>query len=345
MTQVKKIIITVWLLMLFIIGNQIFSKQYDVLGIGAPCVDLIMPVSDAFLMEHDIPKAASIDVPWDRFHRLLTEGNIQEENIVTGGCTSNTLKGLAKLGRACAFFGKVGHDAVAEKILDTMASHQITTKFLPATLPSQQVLCLPTPDHERSFCVFHGAATELSEKDLFPELFENTTIVHIEGYQLPNSKLVENAIKMAKAAGIQVSLDLGTYLLVDENRDRLLAMLPDIDILFANRDEAKSLTGKEPEEACDMLRNMCGIAVICTGHQGCWVGNSQEKVNCPAFQVEVIDTTGAGDLFASGFLHAHLSGQSLFECGRFGNLLGSTIIQNYGAEIPDEKWSAIHSSL
>lgn len=329
--------------MFFALSNQIYARQYDVLGIGAPCIDIILPVDDEFLQAHQLQKGASIPVDWEFFRQLLTEGNCQEEHIATGGCTSNTLKGLARLGQSCQFFGKIGSDAVADKVIETMEAHGIATKFLPAVAASQQVLGFITPDHERSFCVHHGAANELSEADLYPELFENVKMVYIEGYQLPNGQLVEMAIKMAKAAGAQVCLDLGTHLLVNSYKDRLYQILKDVNIIFANSEEAFSLTGKAPEESCDILRNICDIAVVLTGGDGCWVGDKNQKIHCPAFQVEVLDTTGAGDLFASGFIHAYLSKCSLADCGRFGNLLGSTIIQYYGAEIPVEKWDAIRS--
>lgn len=223
-----------------------------------------------------------------------------------------------------------------------MGTHQIVSKLISAEGPTQQIICLLTPDYERTFCGFQGVAEHAyHEHELHEDIFQGTRMVYLEGYMLLNGDFVERAIQLAKKSGVKVSFDLGSHILVENHKNRILDILDSVDIVFANTDEARVLTGKSAHETCDYLRTICETVVILAGKNGCWVGNAREKIHCPANIVEAVDTTGAGDLFASGFIHAYLSGHDLKECGYCGNLHGEAAVQVYGAELSDEKYQEI----
>ena len=262
--------------------------------------------------------------------------------VTTGGSCANTIKGLASLGQRSALAGKMGRDPMGKLFLEKFEKYGVVPLIVYSDTPTAQVASLITPDHQRTFRCFPGAGNEFTEEDLIPELFQGVRLVHIEGYAFYNQSLAERSMQMAKEAGALVSLDLGSFELVKKFKGKLLELIPAyVDIIFANEDETRVLTGLGPEEGCDLLRQMCQATVILIGKDGCWIGSPDEKCLCPAIAANVIDTTGAGDLFASGFLHGFLEGCTLKECGRYGNLTGGTVVQYKGAEIPDHKWTEL----
>ncbi|MFQ5729094.1 MAG: carbohydrate kinase family protein, partial [Waddliaceae bacterium] len=182
--------------------------------------------------------------------------------------------------------------------------------------------------------------------DLDPAHFKNVNIVHIEGYSLQNEKVTEKAMRLAKESGALVSLDLGSFEIVNQYKSTILGLLEKyVDLVFTNKDETLALTGFPPEKGCEQIKNLCEIAVVMIGKEGSWVGWGDETHRCPTFQVEAIDTTGAGDLFASGFLHALLEGKPAEECAKWGAITASTVVQVIGTEIPPEKWKQIKDRL
>jgi sugar/nucleoside kinase (ribokinase family) len=203
-----------------------------------------------------------------------------------------------------------------------------------------------TPDSERTFGTYLGAAIELRPEFLSPEMFGGWTVFHIEGYLVQNQALIESALKLAKQAGCTVSLDLASYNVVADNLEFLKAVVPRyVDIIFANQEEAFSFTGKEPENAVGELASMCTIAIVKTGKDGAWVQSGNQKHHVPGLDANCIDTTGAGDLFASGFLYGHTLGFSLRKCGELGNYLAAAVIGVTGPKIPEHHWAEIRQTL
>lgn len=218
----------------------------------------------------------------------------------------------------------------------------IVPLYTQSTAPTAQVVCLITPDRERTLRSFLGASQEMKAEDLKPEQFENVKLVHIEGYSLLNESLTERAMELAKEAKAKISFDLASFEITQAYKDKIIYLLSHyVDILFANEAETKMLTGLSPEKGSDILKDICQTVIILQGSKGCWVARRETKFHHPAFSVQSIDTTGAGDLFASGFLHGYLSQSSLQECARFGSLIGAAAVQYLGAEIPAEKWEEI----
>ncbi len=354
MSVIKKSLF-VYVILLFL-GSSTWadsSKQtYQVLGIGSPGMDLLLPVEESFLETIPGGKGGSQHIDQENFRKVVKHARgcstVSGEplKIATGGSCANTIKGLASLGSSCALFGKVGRDEMGRRFLDKMVSLHITPLLIATDTPTAQVICLITPDHQRTFRYFPGASAEFSEKDLFPELFRGIDLVHIEGYALYNGTIVEESAKLAKKYGAKVSFDLACYEVVERFKERILKLLPEyVDVVFANEDEVVALLGVGPQEGCQKLSEMCSVAVTLIGKKGCWVGSGDKIFHCPTLPVTVVDTTGAGDLFAAGFLHGYLNRRPLEECAFNGNVTGSTVVQIQGAEIPHSKWMTVHETI
>lgn len=164
-------------------------------------------------------------------------------------------------------------------------------------------------------------------------------LVHIEGYMLRNPNFIKKAFHLAKSAGAVLSFDLSHPDIVEKHRELLLELIPVyVDLLFANEEEAHALTHLPPKSACETLKEICSVAVVKIGEKGCWVGSDTTLFHAPAITVHAVDTTGAGDLFAAGFIHGYIGGRSLETCAFFGNLLASAVVQTFGAEIPTNEW-------
>lgn len=270
----------------------------------------------------------------------------QTPTILAGGSCANTIKGLGRLGHKVAMAGAIGNDAAAQCVLKSFQDAHVTTLFNESTLPTSQVLCLVSPSGERTFKSYMGASRTFSSRNLSPALFQNVRLVHFEGYTILQEQLLEDAMTLAQAAGATISYDLGSHNIVSLHRERILRIIQTfVDILFCNRDEIDALLRLDVDSACQFLRDYCERAVILLGKDGCLVGSGEETVRFPAFAVDTVDTTGAGDLFASGFLHGYLLGYPLRECARFGSLLGSSVIQVIGAELPKERWEQLRRQV
>lgn len=288
--------------------------------------------------------------------------------IVPGGSCANTIKGLASFGEKCAFIGKIGKDSVGQLYKDSMRKRGV----IPLMTDSMQsrtgeVICLITPNGERTMRAFLGASLQMNESDLLEQDFVGIKLLHIEGYSIYNLPLTLKAMQLAKQNASMVSFDLGSFELVRKFKPILLDLLRNyVDIVFANREEAKELISNNsnlnpvlqcqqqkdnednslPERCVDYLAGYCRVAVVMMGKDGCWVKSGNEKYKCPADVVaNPIDTTGAGDLFASGFLHAYLQGYTLQQCARMGALTGKEVLFVMGAEVPIERFKKIKSRV
>lgn len=319
--------------------------NYEVLGIGSPFVDYIIAIDEDFLRHVPGNKGGMVVVDYRTFLAIITKSGA-EPIIIAGGSGANTIKGLANFGHPCAIVGKIGSDDAARRFLESMKTLNVIPLFKKTETPTAQAVCLITPDGERTMRSFLGASQEMSQRDLDPNLFNGVKLVHIEGHSLHNEQLTQEAMKLAKNAGAKVSFDLGSFEVVDAHRQRIIDLLSRyVDIVFANRDEIRSLTRLDPDKGCSVLKDMCETAVILLGKEGCIVGSGYKQVNCPAFPVEPLDTTGAGDLFASGFLHGYLRNMPLEECARFGALAGAAVVQVQGVEIPSHGWEKIKKAV
>jgi len=314
-----------------------------ILGLGNALVDiLILLPTDDLLHETGLPKGSMLHVERKIIDELLTKTGGLQQQITSGGSAANAIHGLARLGNSTAFIGKTGPDNLGKIFYDDMVRSGIEPKLIPSTTETGSAVAFISPDSERSFAVYLGAALELSASDLTAEHFSGYDVLHIEGYLVQNHELIETAVKLAKEAGLKVSLDLASYNVVEGNLGFLKRIVNDhVDIVFANEEEALAFTGFEPEKAVAALAQFCETAVVKTGPKGSLIQSDHELHRIEIIPTKVIDTTGAGDLYAAGFLHGLLNGLPLNKCGMAGAILAGNVIRHVGAKIPDQAWPGI----
>ncbi len=326
------------------------TNFYDIVGIGSACVDLLYRVDDKFLIDMSIAKGDGKSVSWDIFSSVLQACADLDYACVmaTGGTSANTIKGLASLGHATAFYGKIGHDELGIFFRDKIKHLGIHSLLSVGSIPTSQIAVFVTPDHQRSFLSYSGANHLMTEAELDPALLENVRLLHVEGYMLDELHIpyVESVMQLAKSLGAAISMDMGCPRIAKTYQTDILRLLKTYaDIVFANQDEAHALTDLPPQQACESLASICPTAVVGIGKDGCWASNGKELIQSPGIKAEAIDSTGAGDLFACGFIHGYLKDYALKDCAWLGNLLGSTAVTSLGAEIPPAKWPGLKAQI
>jgi sugar/nucleoside kinase (ribokinase family) len=321
------------------------TKEIEILGVGSPFMDQVIEVSEEFLSTVPGSKGGMEIVDYPVLCDIIQRSG-KTPTTIAGGSAANTIKGLSNLGHKCALVGSIGTDPLGTLFLERLKSLGIVSYLHASPLPTSQLVSLVTPDGQRTFRDFLGASTLTNAETLHPEYFTHVKLVHIEGYSLLNKGLTKKAMELAKEAGTMVSFDLASFEIVQGFKDSILQLLKEyVDIVFANADEIRMLTQLSPDKGCEFLKDLCKIAVVLLGKEGCIVGKGREIRHCPAYPVTPVDTTGAGDLFASGFLHGYLQGASIQECAHYGAITGQAVVQVLGAEIPQAKWRKIQGIL
>jgi sugar/nucleoside kinase (ribokinase family) len=314
-----------------------------ILGLGNALVDIMIQLpDDSQLQKANLPKGSMQHVERSVVDQLLEQTRHLPHEITSGGSAANTIHGLARLGEETSFIGKTGPDPLGVIFRDDMLKSGIRPLLIPSLTDTGTAVAFVTPDSERTFAVFLGAALELSADDLNEEQFAGYDVLHIEGYLVQNHSLVEKALQLARAARLKVSLDLASFNVVESNHEFLSKMIYEyVDIVFANEDEALAFTRQSPEKAVTQLASICEIAVVKTGAKGSLICTGEKTFDIGIIPTSVRDTTGAGDLYAAGFLHAYLKGLPFEKCGQAGAILSGNVIRHLGAKIPTELWDAI----
>jgi sugar/nucleoside kinase (ribokinase family) len=313
------------------------DTQYDVVGIGNAIVDILSFCDDAFLASEQLAKGSMQLVDEDRASSLYE--NVGQSTECSGGSVANSLAGLASLGANTAFIGKVSDDQ-----LGSIFAHDIRSVGVNFTTPTSDTgmstancIVLVTPDAQRTMATYLGACSEVSAGDIDKDIISASAITYIEGYlwDTENAKeAIRKAIDTAKNAGRKVAFTLSDTFCVDRHRDEFLELIKnDIDILFANESEVKSLMQLPSTElAIASLRGLCSIVAVTLGANGSTVLTKDSVVNVPTQAIaKVVDTTGAGDLYASGFLYGLSKGWDMNACAQLGNKCAGEIIQQLGA--------------
>ena len=317
-----------------------------ILGLGNPLVDVLtMLESDDLLTGFSLPKGSMQLVSQDLSGKISAQLKNDNRFLVAGGSASNTISGLAKLGVSVGFMGKIGNDEIGAFFQADAEKNGIKSHLVRSNSPSGVCISLVSPDGERTMATCLGAACEMTPADLSEEIFSGYDYCHVEGYWVQNRELILAAMQMAKKSGLKISLDLASYNVVLENLDFLKQIAHDyVDILFANEEEAKAFTGKEPEEALDEIAAICEIAVVKLGAQGSYIKSGESKYEiAPMLNAACLDSTGAGDLYAAGFLYGLTKELPLPECGKIGSIVAGNIIQVIGSKLDNEKWEMIKS--
>lgn len=313
------------------------SAKYNVLGIGNAIVDVLSRVEDSFIEDNDIAKGAMQLIDEDRAHALYDAMGPAVE--ISGGSGANTIAGVAGFGGTAAFVGKVRNDQLGEVFgHDIRATGVSFTTPLAETGPATaRCLVLVTPDGERSMNTYLGACVQLNSDDIDPVEIAAAEVTYMEGYlwDPPEAKKAFlKAAAIARGANRQVSLSLSDPFCVDRYRDSFAELVEnEIDILFANEDEIKSLYQVTNfDDALQAVRGKCKIAALTRSAAGSVIVAGDEVHVVEAAQVDtVVDTTGAGDLYAAGFLYGLTTDKDLATCARLGSLAAGEIISHIGA--------------
>jgi sugar/nucleoside kinase (ribokinase family) len=318
-----------------------------VIGIGNALVDVLIRLDDeSLLKELGFPKGSMQLVDAETSKLIAEKTKKYNKEMASGGSAANTIHGLARLGVETAFIGVVGRDKTGKFFEDDMKKSGIKPFLFKSDSPSGIATAMITKDGERTFGTFLGAAVELSAGMITKELFEGYDILHIEGYLVQNHQLIEKALKLAKDNGMKVSLDLASFNVVEENLDFLKEMVKRyVDILFANEEEAKAFTGLAPENALIELARISEISIVKVGSKGSMIKQGDTVVNIEPVKANPIDTTGAGDIYASGFLWGYVNNLGFEKAGYAGSLLAATVIEVIGAKFDNEKWDEIKKRL
>jgi len=322
---------------------EILSDMAKVLGMGNALVDILVRLeSDDILNEFQLPKGSMQLVDFE-FSNMVNIGTEHlPKQIASGGSAANTIHGLAQLGIETGFIGKVGEDETGDFFRKDMEVSNIIPQLLKSKTHSGRAMALISPDSERTFATYLGAAVELSPKDIKPELFDGFQYFHIEGYLVQNHDLIESAVKMAKHKGLTVTLDMASYNVVEANLEFLNKLLAKyVDIVFANEDEAKAFTGYDPEAALIHFSQMCDIAVVKTGKKGSMVKKGEQKYYIDSILANSIDTTGAGDLYAAGFIYGLVNNYPLDKCGNLGSIVAGKTIEVIGPKMSPQQWTTV----
>lgn len=312
-------------------------QKYDVAGLGNAIVDVLAPVDNAFLEAFGIPKNVMTLIDAARADELYAA--FTERHEIAGGSAANTMAGLASFGGSGLFVGKVKDDRLGNSFSASMKEIgvQFTTSMAHAGPPTACSLIAVTADGHRSMNTYLGASRELTPGDIDEEAIAASSVLYIEGYlwDAPEAKAaIVKAIAAAKRGGGKVALTLSDPFCVGRWREEFLTLLKnDLDIVFANEDEAKALFEvSDFDQVFQAIRPWKGIAALTRSEKGCVVARGEEVHVIDAAPVaRVVDTTGAGDLFAAGFLYGLTHGKTLADCGRLGSLAAAEIISHFGA--------------
>ena len=307
-----------------------------ILGIGNAIVDVICKVDENFINKNNLTKGTMKLIFDDKeFQSLLS--NLKIEKTISGGSVANSIVGLSQLGNNVGFIGKVSDDELGNKYEEGLKSENV--KYLYSKkkeeLPTGTCLILVTPDSERTMCTFLGTAGKINEKDVNVDFIKQSEIIFLEGYLWDEGepkKAFEKAIKSAN----KVAMSLSDQFCVDRHKQHFLDLVKNkLDITFANEQEMMSLIeAKNFEEIINFAKNLNKITVITRGEKGAVIiSNNEITENGIEKNLNIKDLTGAGDLFAAGFLHGYLNNFSHIDCLNKGREMSSKIIQQIGARL------------
>jgi sugar/nucleoside kinase (ribokinase family) len=313
------------------------NKPYDVIAIGNAILDVLAFTEEALLERFDIKKGSMTLISAEEAERLYSHMNQCRE--VSGGSAANTLAGMAQLGARTAFIGKVADDQFGKIYRHDM--HAVGVDFdTPVATTGKPTGCcyiMVTPDAQRTMNTYLGAGSDILSEEIDETLVSKTKILYVEGYQWSspeNQAMVRHAYDLAERQGAKIAFTLSDVFCVEGHRGSFQAMIANhIDILFANEAEARALyPEKEWEAILTTLQGACDVVAITRGEKGSVILTKNERIEVPAKTApNVVDTTGAGDLYAAGFLYGYVHAMPLKECGRLGSACATEIIQQLGA--------------
>jgi sugar/nucleoside kinase (ribokinase family) len=322
------------------------AAEFELAGVGSPIVDLTAQVPESFLANVSGEKGGMVLVDDAEMERILSKLD-SPPSLSTGGSAANAAFNAARLGLGTTFIGKLGNDALAAAYVERYAAAGVdTSRFKRGSIANARCLALVTPDAQRTMRTCLGAAMTLSPSEISPADFRGVRHAHIEGYLVFNEELCDAVLNSARAAGCTISLDLSAFEVVNAKRDWMFRQFGHgIDVVFANEDEIRALypgNGAGFEALARELAALGVVAAVKMGRDGAWIGRGDEIHRIAPVHVEdVIDTNGAGDAWAAGFLFGYLRGRTLGECGAMASVMGAETVRHLGPLIPDSAWGAV----
>lgn len=316
-----------------------------VIGIGNALTDMLVNLrSDQVLEKFDLPRGSMSLVNSDQQKEISKSVSGLPYTLSLGGSADNTIRAMARLGCKVGFIGKVGRDSTGDFFESALDNLGIQPFILRGEERSGKCVSLVSPDGERTLVTHLGAAVEMKAEDLTPEIFDGYDCLYVEGYLVQDHNLIRGAIRMAKELGLKVAIDLASFNVVEENVDFLREVISKyVDIVFANEDEARAFSGEEePVNALQYISTMCDLVIVKIGMRGALIKQGSEVSHVGIMAAaKRVDTTGAGDFYAAGFLAGMCEGLSLRQCGTIGAITAGKVIEIVGTTPTEEAWDDV----
>ncbi len=314
-----------------------------ILGLGNALVDVLSKLdSDETLIKIGIQKGAMDMISREQMYVIRKYQANTETTQAPGGANCNTMRAISLLGGQSGFIGKVGDDNLGEFYEEALLKAGVSSYLIKTEGPSGACTVFISPDGERTMGTFLGPAPTILPEEITDDVLRNYDCIHIEGYLIVNEELVRETMKKAKRLGLKVALDLANYNIVNAYKGLLEEVIPQyVDILFANASEAEAFTGLPAQEAVKALEKQVHVALVTLGKDGSLIGSEGKFYHVDAEGGKPVDTTGAGDNFAAGFLYGQSVGASLVQSAQIGSMLSGYVIDVVGPQVPADKWEQI----
>ena len=313
------------------------KSVYDVTGIGSALLDFMVEVDDAFISSLGLKKGEMQLVDAERSREIFNLLKSMKIHVAPGGSCANTIAGMAMMGGKGSFIGRVASDDYGKTYVDKTVEAGVTSFISKGTGMTGHAITFITPDSERTFATHLGAAIELSAGEIDYSVIENSSILHLEGYLFEPENLRDvcyRSMKRAKESGTLISVDLADPALVGRIKDVFTDVAEKYaDIIFVNEEEAAAFTGTREHEALKVLSGFSEIAIVKLGAKGSMIKSGNEIVKIEVVETNVINTNGAGDMYAAGFLYGLSSGRSIEVSGKIASYAASLVVASAGARV------------
>jgi len=318
-----------------------------VLGMGNALVDIITRIdNDKILKSFGLPRGSMTLVDLDTSNYIHAETAGMTKTRASGGSAANTIHGLAHLGIETGFIGKVGNDDMGRFFKKDMQVNSINPILFRSLNETGRAMALISKDSERTFATYLGAAIDLSVEDISLDIFRGYDYFYVEGYLVQDKVMFEKALRLAAKTGLKICLDLASYNIVAEQVDFFKSMITKyVDILFANEEEIRALTGLSPEEGAVEISEICELVIIKLGAEGSFCVCKEGMIRIGVRPSKAIDTTGAGDLYAAGYIYGHMKGLPAEICGKMGAILSGRVIELIGAKMDESNWENLRREI
>ncbi len=319
-----------------------------ILGIGNALVDVLTSLeSNDYFEEMGLIKGGMKLINNFELSKILGIIEQKDSKLSSGGSASNTIYGLASMGIETGFIGSVNSDDKYGQVYkQDLIKNGVTPMLMNSAKPTGCAMCMITSDGERTMGTFLGAAAEIDHSNFTVDTFKGYDLLHIEGYMVQDHSLIEKAFALAKEAGLKISIDLASFNIVANDLEFFQYLVRNyVDIVFANEEEAIAYANTTPEEAAELLSKECEIAVVKKGSKGSIIRRGDEVVEIGVIKVNCVDTTGAGDLYAAGFLYGYANNLSLEQSAKIGALISGNVVEVVGSRMDAERWKEIKTKV